>query len=555
MSRPVSNPQQLLASHPEKHIWVAASAGSGKTKVLTDRVLRLLLQRTPPSQILCITYTKAAASEMQTRIHDTLGRWVMQDDATLREELYAVSGETPTPAILVYARSLFARLLEHVPGLRIQTIHAFCQSILARFPLEAGVPAHFQILDERSQQELLQEAQIWLLQHGLDSHAASPDTATDTTDTTTALTQALHVLSLELGESKFKDVIHSIIHNRTKIEQTLIQLNNKIYTNNNVLDVDFSPTASPLCAELYRRLELDISFTSRDDILRHYFPHDTHARRILQDVAESFTAFGTDTEKKNTAFFYEIAQAAALTDTLREKYVQFFFTDKGEPRSTKGFPTGKVKDNAPWIADWIARETDKMLAFRKDCGAFQTAYQSYYMVVLAQALFARYRRLKDVRGWLDYEDIIIHTRNLLCGERMMPWVLFKLDEGISHILVDEAQDTSPLQWELIGAIASEFFSGEGAREQQRTLFVVGDEKQSIYRFQGADVASFMRMREQLRQQVKASGDTLHIVRLAMSFVMRMHAKGSQICMMTPPSSTKHFVHLRKGWWKYGHSFR
>jgi ATP-dependent helicase/nuclease subunit A len=497
--RPNANPQQLLASHPEKHIWVAASAGSGKTKVLTDRVLRLLLQRTPPSQILCITYTKAAANEMQTRIHDTLGRWVMLEHDALKQELEAMSGTTPTQSTLLFARSLFARLLEDTPGLRIQTIHAFCQSILARFPLEAGVPPHFQILDERSQQELLQEAQSWLLHHGLN----------DTDEQiSTALTHALHMLSLELGEMKFQDVIAAIIHHRTSIEQMLNQF---------PIDNCAQLGHSQLLDMYYQRLGLDTSFASEESIIQHYFCLDETKRQTIRAAAEAFAQHGTAAEQTHTSLLYSIAHARLFDEQMIDAYAGFFLTTEGEPRSTSRFPTKKVKENAAWILDWIARETQRILDYRRDMGAFQTASLSYHMTILAHALFQRYRLLKRMRGWLDYEDIIMHARDLLCSQQMIPWVLFKLDEGISHILVDEAQDTSPQQWELIGAIASEFFAGAGAHEQTRTLFVVGDEKQSIYRFQGADVASFTRMREQLKQLVQHAAQELHIVRLAMSF--------------------------------------
>ena len=272
---------------------------------------------------------------------------------------------------------------------------------------------------------------------------------------------------------------------------------------------------NPLMHAFYQRLGLDASFTSQDAIIQHYFAFDEIKRKTIRDAAATFAQFGTAAEQKHVALLHQVAQEEILSEETRTHYSNFFLTQDGEPR--KSFPTKKIKENAPWMLDWIAWETQRILDFRRDMGAFQTATLSYHMTILAQALFGRYRRLKQVRGWLDYEDIILHARNLLCGERMMPWVLFKLDEGISHILVDEAQDTSPQQWELIGAIASEFFAGIGAHEHTRTLFVVGDEKQSIYRFQGADVAGFTRMREQLRQLVKFSGDEMHIVRLAMSF--------------------------------------
>ena len=131
---------QKRAAVPDRSSWVSANAGSGKTRVLTERVARLLLAGTDPARVLCLTYTKAAAAEMQTRLFRTLGEWAMLDDAPLRAALAALGEPTHTiPADgLARARTLFARALETPGGLKIQTIHAFCEALLRRFPLEAG---------------------------------------------------------------------------------------------------------------------------------------------------------------------------------------------------------------------------------------------------------------------------------------------------------------------------------------------------------------------------------------------------------------------------------
>ena len=150
--------RQIEAADPANSTWLAANAGSGKTHVLTNRVARLLLEGVMPQNILCLTYTKAAASEMQNRLFKRLGRWTMLDNSSLLSELQNLSLEWSLSTYDVSrARTLFARAIEAPGGLKIQTIHSFCASILRRFPLEAGVNPQFTELDERAQKILLGE--------------------------------------------------------------------------------------------------------------------------------------------------------------------------------------------------------------------------------------------------------------------------------------------------------------------------------------------------------------------------------------------------------------
>src|SRR5690606_13877484 len=142
---------QRRAASPEVSAWVAASAGSGKTQVLTDRVLNLLLEGTPPGRILCLTFTKAAAAEMAIRLGERLRHWATQPDRELEKSLFDLTGAPVEPELVARARRLFARVLDAPGGIPIQTIHSFCQSLLARFPLEAGVVPHFELLDERGE--------------------------------------------------------------------------------------------------------------------------------------------------------------------------------------------------------------------------------------------------------------------------------------------------------------------------------------------------------------------------------------------------------------------
>ena len=149
---------QRRASDPRVSAWVSANAGAGKTKVLTDRVLRLLLAGSPPGRILCLTFTKAAAATMAIRVFERLGKWVTLDDAKLAEDLEKLEGARPSRERLRLARRLFARAVETPGGLKIETIHAFCERILHLVPFEANVPARFAVLDESQTDEMLAQA-------------------------------------------------------------------------------------------------------------------------------------------------------------------------------------------------------------------------------------------------------------------------------------------------------------------------------------------------------------------------------------------------------------
>ena len=149
---------QRSAADPTSSVWVSASAGTGKTKVLTDRVLSLLVTGSEPQKLICLTFTKAAAAEMEGRIAEQLGKWVMMGDGDLNFELNNLLGKNPNSEQILRARQLFALVLDTPGGMHIETIHAFCQSLLRRFPLEANIVPHFKLMDDRDADELLLQA-------------------------------------------------------------------------------------------------------------------------------------------------------------------------------------------------------------------------------------------------------------------------------------------------------------------------------------------------------------------------------------------------------------
>lgn len=473
---------QRIASDPSASVWVAASAGSGKTKVLTDRVLRLLLTGASPSRLLCITYTKAAAAEMQNRIHKRLAEWVTLDEAELIKHITELSGHPPAAATVLLARQLFARLLEDAPGLRIQTFHSFCQSLLARFPLEAGVPPHFTLIEERDAKDLLEEARLRLLESGL----AGEDVR---------LSAAISEVIAESGEWGFTEVMREIIAQRRTLERVLAQEGGIIRHN----------------TLLYEALGLPHYGVTEEEIAAEALPMDSLKRqRIAQAISALLTGGKTDTKK-----------AQRLEDYLRSGDAECLLSallnaDGGLPKDNRQM-TAKLQKAFPDSYAFLQLLAEECSFYRDRMNALGVARLSDAVMVLAEALFSLYAAMKRGRGYLDYDDLILKTRTLLQGEKVVPWVLYKLDGSIDHLLIDEAQDTSPEQWELKVALENEFFSGEGARQAGRTLFVVGDEKQSIYRFQGADPEGFGRQRDATEAKIAGTREHFSVVPMNISF--------------------------------------
>ncbi len=197
---------QSRASHPGQSAWVSANAGSGKTHVLTQRVIRLLLAGARPSSILCLTYTKAAASEMSNRVFERLAEWATLDDRELAKRIAAIEQREPDRATLAAARRLFAKALETPGGLKIQTIHAFCEALLHQFPLEANVAGHFNVLDDRAAVTVLAEARRSLL------------TATST-ENDAALAEAFSQVLSIADESGLEGLIADTVANRHAIRE------------------------------------------------------------------------------------------------------------------------------------------------------------------------------------------------------------------------------------------------------------------------------------------------------------------------------------------------
>ena len=485
---PVADPRvaQRRAARPDASVWVAASAGTGKTKVLTDRVLSLLLAGTPPPRILCLTFTKAAAAEMATRLAAELSAWATAGNAELTERLAAVaavSAAPPDDATRQRARRLFATVLDAPDGIRIQTIHAFCQSLLRRFPLEAGIAPHFTVVDERNAEELLRQAQDDVLseaRRGADEELAA----------------ALAEITGHVAQDGFRDLTRGLAAERATLRRLLLEHGG----------------AGGLIADVCRHLGVAPG-TRPETVLADACRDAAIDVAGLQGAVDALDA-GSD---KDRARGREIAAWLAAPDRRAaafDGYRDVFFTTTGGVRKT--LITKAAAESRPDAKPVLEAEAARLEAVVETLKAATVARATEAILRLGDALLARYAGLKERRALLDYDDLILATLNLLGGGRAA-WVLYKLDGGIDHILIDEAQDTNPEQWQIVAALYDEFFGGLGAREVDRTVFAVGDEKQSIFSFQRADPAAFAGMRETVRRRAADAAKRWDEVTLGVSF--------------------------------------
>ncbi|HEX3672637.1 MAG TPA: double-strand break repair helicase AddA [Rhizomicrobium sp.] len=468
----------LAASDPRRSAWVSANAGAGKTYTLANRVTRLLLDRAPPERILCLTYTKAAAAEMQGRLFDQLGEWSMLDDDKLSQRIENIGAEKPDAEGLREARRLFAKALETPGGLKIQTIHSFCQYLLARVPLEADVPPGFRVLDDQTARELMGEARA----HVLDRAGRGE----------TALADAAAHLVTQTSEARLHATLDAALGgDRRKLERFLATL----------------PDEDGAVASAIRRA------------------HGADPGQTTDSIATAFCAAVPDAEcdrivawllggKADDIKRGEIICRARVENSFT-LYRNAFLTDKGERR--KKLATKALSEARPELAEGLEDMASQFIDAEQRWRAAHAASLAEAAVTLAAAARGEYAALKRARSVLDYDDLIAQTLTLLDRREAAAWVLYKLDGGIDHVLIDEAQDTSPEQWAIVRRLTEEFFAGQGSRGAQlRTVFAVGDEKQSIFSFQGADPLEFEANRRHFAKEATEGTHAFVDVRLSTS---------------------------------------
>ncbi|MFN6977939.1 MAG: UvrD-helicase domain-containing protein, partial [Gemmobacter sp.] len=473
MMRDEASARQVQAADPAACTWVTANAGSGKTRVLTDRVARLLLGGTPPQRILCLTYTKAAAAEMQNRLFQRLGAWAMLDDAVLRPALEDLGADGPIgDDRLTAARRLFARAIETPGGLRIQTIHGFCAALLRRFPLEAGVSPRFEEMDDRTG-ELLRAAILEEMAEGPSSSVFAD------------------LARLYTGES-FGKLAEDVSRERAA----------------------FDPPRD--AAAIRAAFGVQANETPEGIVAGVLGPDGAGLLRAIGPVL----AAGSKTDKQAAATLGAFPAQPVLDDleALERMMLYGAGAERSAPFTAKigAFPTKATRAALGPLLAPLEALMERVEQGRERRIALAAAERTAALHRFAAAFLPAYAAAKAARGWLDFDDLILRARALLTDPGVAQWVLWRLDGGIDHILVDEAQDTGPGQWDVIARLAQDMLAGAGARGTGRTIFVVGDRKQSIYSFQGADLAAFDAMQDRFAAQL-AHGPGLQRVSLDYSF--------------------------------------
>jgi ATP-dependent helicase/nuclease subunit A len=474
MERNAATIRQIEASRPDRSTWLSANAGSGKTKVLTDRVARLLLNGVEPQNVLCLTYTKAAASEMQNRLFKRLGEWAMLPDPNLVEALQTLGhGDVITNDVLPQARRLFARAIETPGGLKIQTIHSFCSALLRKFPFEAGVTPNFVEMEDRSAAQLR-------------------------TEITETLAGGEHRAIVEkvapfVSGATLEDLTDSIAGHRVDLEKGLDEVG--------------------MC----RLLNIPVGF-SEEDLLSAVFlgNEENLLANVIQALEQSSTNDQKAAEKLRRISTFDVSGL----EVLEGVFLYGPSSKTNPPYSAKvgSFPTkscqNSMADLMPALNELMSR-VEEGRDKRLELLALQ---RSKALNDFATVFLDAYERAKMLRGWLDFDDLIFRARDLLKDPQVADWVLYRLDGRIDHILVDEAQDTSPAQWDVIECLAREFTSGQGTKDDTpRTIFVVGDKKQSIYSFQGADPREFDRMKEEFGARLQNTVSPLQSLQMDVSF--------------------------------------
>lgn len=453
--------RQREAANPCANIWVMASAGTGKTTVLVERFIRLVLSGAAPEKILCLTYTKAAATQMKERVLRRLSGWVSMDDAQLRDEMTPMLGRTPDAAALHEGRALFGNLLDRVDRLNIMTIHAFCQSLLFRFQIEADMPGGAELMEDTAAKALLEN----VLNTIFTTH---PD-------------PLIERIAQYTADSNWHDLAEMVINNRHRF-QLLFESG---------VDVEKAINKS-----------LAINGTETLDELREEFLSDIRLPlQLLQNLPDKMGAQAMIDRLRDST-----SRAGAFMD-----YAHIFLTQSTLTlRKFKGLsdaPMAGVEEESKRIHAHLAQERDIITGeYSRDLAAF------------ARIALIVYEDRKRKERLIDYDDLIEKAIRLLADADAADWVRFKLDGGIDHVLVDEAQDTSPVQWRIVAQIVQEYFAGTGKRDpEDRTLFVVGDTKQSIFSFQGADPDSAAYYRHFFEQRFSAARRLWNDVPLTTSF--------------------------------------
>lgn len=467
---------QATARDPKRSVWVAANAGAGKTHVLTERVLRLLLDGAKPETVLCLTYTKAAAAEMRARVSARLADWALMEDGALIDTLSVLLGRPPTAGERERARTLFAFTLETPGDLKINTIHAFAESLLHRFPLEAGVPFDFSVIEDMEQGQMIARARGRVFAGAIAGE--------------NGLGAALGVLFAQLSDSQIDKALAAALGERRKLGPLL---------------------ADPEGAK--KRLFTAFLVGNEDNGAQ--LRRDILDKAILPVSAYVAVLAATPPDPDKTRFEDKLARIDPVSPDPEAVLAAFLTRDGGVP--ARGFPKKALMEAPGGLGDRVLAEAERLAVLVDKLKRVRLAHRSAALLDVAGAIMADYAGQKRARALLDFDDLIARTLALLSDTAQADWVRYKLDAGIDHVLVDESQDTNPEQWQVVRRLTDEFFAGQGAVERPRSVFAVGDPKQSIFSFQGAEPALFPQTGDEYAARAKQAGKSFAALRLKSSF--------------------------------------
>ncbi|MDE2437557.1 MAG: UvrD-helicase domain-containing protein, partial [Sphingomonadales bacterium] len=468
--------EQRPAVDPGEVVWLSASAGTGKTQVLSARVLRLLLQAgVAPSQILCLTFTKAGATEMAARINEVLARWVRADETQLAADLMAI-GADHGPETVARARTLFASVLDCPGGgLRIDTIHAFAQWLLAAFPHEAGLLPGVKAMEDRDRDLLLREVLADMLVEAERSGDA-------------ALLDALADLSVRLGTDA--------------VEGYLLRCAD-------AHDAWHGPGAwQPPMASAVRRL-VGLPADADAASVAAFCGDDRFDVEALRCCHSAYSQWNGKKGVEGRAVIADWLSASPVERLERLPALsRVLFTQKDTVKDVASLE--KFEESFGFAAEAVLA---CVLAVRERQALVTLVEWLAPALELGRRFALAWDEAKARAGFIDFDDQIRQAAHLLGNSELAEWIRYKLDRRFDHILVDEAQDTNAAQWRIIDALIGDFFSGEGAhRDKLRTLFVVGDYKQAIFRFQGTSPDNFEDARKRVRIAMRGVADNVVALR-------------------------------------------
>lgn len=491
------NVLQRRASDPQSSSWVGASAGSGKTKVLTDRILRLMLPEkngysgTNPQKILALTFTKAGANEMALRIQERLSEWVTITDQDLESNLKNLLGYKATDGQKQIARKLFAEVVDTPGGLKIMTIHSFCQSILGRFPLEAGLSPNFLPIEEPQAKKLLRQSRDTVLRQAKNEKGSPLD-------------EAIKHLATVQNEEQFDTLLNNFVSERGQVQ--------------NILEKNFGIDG------LYTALCQNFGITPGQNEQEYLYQISDNSQlndSALREACSVLAENGGKQDIERSIIIQEWLDLSQEEKVRAYSSYKFAYLKKTDGEILKNLAVKKIVQNYPKILETLETEAQRILSIEDDLKSIRTAFLTRDLFIVGSEILNQYDALKNDINALDFNDLILHTLNLLKGKttnlnglNVAPWIRFKLDQGIDHILVDEAQDTNPEQWEIIDALCDDFFQDE---DENRTLFVVGDDKQSIFSFQRASPEKFYSMKKWFSQKIQESRKSFQPVDFNISF--------------------------------------